>query len=144
MVFRTSTYSDAEKIIALDQTAQKQRRRANFIHRSVASRQCFVAVVDDGVVGYGVLEHSFFENGLVSMLFVDPQFRRRGIGSGLLRYMERECKTEKLFTLSTESDLTMRGLLEKLGYQRSGLIENLSDGQPNLIYLRRLKGGRSV
>jgi len=34
----------------------------------------------------------------------------------------------------------MRRLLKKLGYKRTGRIDNLDEGDPELIYFKRLAG----
>ena len=136
---RTAAYSDAEAIIGFDHVAQSERSRVNFIHRAIASRSCFVGLVDGRVVGYGVLEYTFFENGFISMLYVHSKFRRRGVGSALVRHMEQACKTEKLFTSTNRSNTRMLALLKKLKYRSSGTIKNLHETDPELVYFKRLQ-----
>ena len=91
------------------------------------------------VVAYAVLEYSFYGNAFVSMLCVHPERRRKGIGAKLMRHIESLCRTDKLFTSTNESNQPMRKLLEKLGYQPSGRIENLDEGDPEMVYFKRLK-----
>src|SRR3990172_5792197 len=73
------------------------------------------------------------------MVYVDREFRRRGIGSALVRHMEQSCKTAKLFTSTNRSNKPMQALLDKLGYQPSGVIENLDEGDPELVYVKRVR-----
>ena len=101
---------------------------------------CFVSGLGDRIKGYAVLEHSFFNNALVSTLYVATPFRRQGVGSALMRRLERECRTPKLFCTANESNLPMRRLLETLGYRPSGFIENLDEGDPELVFVRHLRG----
>ena len=117
--------------------ARSERTRTNFIHRAVSTRSCFVALEEKVVVGYGVMDYSFLENGYISMLHVADEARRRGIGSGPVGSMVKACNSEKLFAIVPPSNEPMQGLLEGLEFQRSGVIEDIAGGEPQLIYCRR-------
>jgi ribosomal protein S18 acetylase RimI-like enzyme len=134
---RLAIPSDAETIISFDHVALSESSRVEFIKRSINSGQCYVIEYDERVVAYGVLEYSFYECGFISMLFVHAEFRRRGFGSELMIYLERSCKTEKLFTSTNKSNKAMQELLEGIGYQRSGVVENLDEGDPEIIYFKQ-------
>jgi GNAT superfamily N-acetyltransferase len=142
MKFSMALESDAESIVSFDHIAQSDSRRKAFIYRAIAAGNCFVATDDECIVGYGVLEYSFYSNGFVSMLYVHPEHRRRGVGTALIRHLESVCQTAKLFTSTNLSNLPMRSLLARLGYELSGVIHNLDEGDPELVYVKRLKHGR--
>jgi hypothetical protein len=55
-----------------------------------------------------------------------------------MRHLERICPSEKLFTSTNESNMPMQRLCEKLGFVRSGWIDNLDDGDPEIIFFKRL------
>jgi GNAT superfamily N-acetyltransferase len=130
--------TDIESLYSLDLIAHQQDERREFLRREVASGNCFVAVVDGEVIGYGVLNYTFYNNGFIDMLYVDPDHRRRGAGAALLRHMESLCRTSKLFTSTNRSNLLMQSLLAKLGYKLSGEIHNLDEGDPEIVYFKRL------
>lgn len=73
------------------------------------------------------------------MLYVHPEHRRCGVGTALMRYLESVCQTAKLFTSTNLSNLPMQSLLARLGYELSGVIHNLDEGDPELVYVKRLK-----
>ena len=129
---------DGEAITAFDEVALCNDNRAAFIRRSITSRNCYVATADEITIGYAVLEYSFYENGFIAMLYVHPAYRRAGVGTELVRHLERLCRTPKLFTSTNQSNAAMQSLLEKLGYAPSGVINNLDEGDPELVYFRRL------
>ncbi len=137
MDFRLAGYPDAETIIQFDPIASADRTRANIIHQKISSRNCHVAVVDRQVVGYGVLDYTFFNHGFIPLLYVAPEYRRRGVGCGLLRHLEEQCTTPKLFTTTNQSNEPMLALLAKLKYKKSGRIENIDDGDPEVVFLIR-------
>ena len=90
------------------------------------------------VIGYGVLNYTFYYNGCIDMLYVHSEHRRRGAGAALLQHMESLCRTPKLFTSTNLSNLRMQSLLAKLGYELSGVIHNLDEGDPEIVYFKRL------
>ena len=88
---------------------------------------------------YAVLNYKFYDNGWIEMLYVHQQFRCQGIGSALIRHLVNECRTPKLFTSTNQSNVPMQRLLAKLEFDRSGIIENLDEGDPELVYFKRLR-----
>jgi len=135
---RLALESDIDSICSFDAIAQRDKRRRNFISRSVASGNCFLAV-DEQVIGYAVLEYTFYDNGFVSMLYVHPEHRRLGVGTRLMKHLESVCQTNKLFTSTNLSNIPMQSLLVRLGYKLSGLIHNLDEDDPELVYVKFLK-----
>jgi ribosomal protein S18 acetylase RimI-like enzyme len=69
-------------------------------------------------------------------LGVDPAFRRRGIAARLLAAYERGCIGEPLFVSTNESNHPMHELLNRSGYQRSGSVDNLDPGDPEVFYFK--------
>jgi ribosomal protein S18 acetylase RimI-like enzyme len=136
---RTATARDADAVCAIDPRVLDTPGRRRFIERAIAGDECYVAVEIGAVVGYAIFDRSFFEQPFVSLLLVDASQRRRGIGAELMRHIESTCAGEKLFTSTNESNAPMQGLCEKLGFVQSGRIENLDDGDPEIVYFKRLR-----
>lgn len=44
--------------------------------------------------------------------------------------------TAKLFTSTNESNVAMQRLCDRLGYVRSGFIENLDERDPEVVYFK--------
>ena len=139
MELRLAQITDADSLITFDHVARSETARARFIREQVKSAACYVAVIDGNVVAYAVLNYKFYDNGWIEMLYVHPQFRRQGIGSALIRHLINECRTPKLFTSTNQSNFPMQRLLASLGFDRSGYIENLDEGDPELVYFKRLR-----
>lgn len=136
---RPGVEADIEALCSLDLVARQDNERRGFIRREVVSGNCFVAVIDKTVVGYGVLSYTFYHNGCIDMIYIDSDHRRRGAGAALLKHMESLCKTPKLFTSTNLSNLPMQSLLAKLGYVLSGVIHNLDEGDPEIVYFKGLR-----
>jgi GNAT superfamily N-acetyltransferase len=136
---RLANESDVAALCSLDLVARRENQRREFITRSVASGACSVAVAEDEVIGYGVLNYTFYDNGCIDMLYVHSDHRRCGAGLALLRHLESLCETSKLFTSTNLSNLAMQSLLAKLEYVSSGMIHNLDEGDPEIVYFKRLR-----
>lgn len=130
---------DVGTMCAVDHVAGCLEERRGFIRRSVRAGNAYVAILDGTVVGFAVLEHSFFERGFITMLMVGSAHRRRGVGAGLVRHLEGLCESARIFTSTNQSNLPMQSLLQKLGYRHSGTVEDLDPGDPELFYSRQLR-----
>lgn len=135
---RLARADDADAVCAIDPRAADTPGRRTFVEQSIAAGQCYVAVDGDAIVGYAVFDDSFFEQPFVSLLMVAERQRRRGVGARLMRHIESICPGEKLFTSTNESNTPMQRLCEKLGFVRSGFIENLDEADPEIIYFTRV------
>jgi ribosomal protein S18 acetylase RimI-like enzyme len=139
ILIRPANESDMEALCSLDLIARCENDRREFIGRAVVSGTCFVALAEKEVIGYGVLNYTFYGNGHIEMLYVESGHRRRGAGESLVQHMESLCQTPKLFTSTNLSNLPMQALLVKSGYVVSGVIDNLDEGDPEIVYFKRLR-----
>ncbi|HTH37621.1 MAG TPA: GNAT family N-acetyltransferase [Pyrinomonadaceae bacterium] len=140
-MIRKAVESNIEALCAIDTATRDDASRHDFISRQVREGSCYVLIdeKDGQIAAYGVLNYGFYNCGMIDMLMVEPDMRRRGFGSELMRRMESECRTNKLFTSTNESNAPMRSFLAKLGYSPSGIIHNLDPGDPELIFFKRLR-----
>ncbi|MEM9693145.1 MAG: GNAT family N-acetyltransferase [Myxococcota bacterium] len=138
VTIRLAVQADIDALLALDAVGGVEERRHAKIERWVAAGEAVAA--DDGscLVGYAALEYTFFDQGFIAMLQVAPSYRRNGVATSLLRYLERTCRTPKLFTSTNESNAPMRALMETLGYEPSGVVHNLDEGDPELFFYKAL------
>ena len=98
ILIRPPNGSDFEILCSLDQVAKKIKKRREFICRSFANGSCLVAVTGQEVVGYGVLNYTFYDHGFINVLYVAADRRRQRAGAALFEQIERQCRTPKLFT----------------------------------------------
>ncbi len=138
VIIERALSGDFEHICALDETVHGSPARRELIGRAIGQNRCAVARVDGAVRGMMIHDDSFYGHGFVALLMVHPDFRRRGIASALMRAAELDCPTEKLFTSTNRSNTPMQKLCERLGFVRSGIIENLDEGDPEIVYFKRL------
>jgi GNAT superfamily N-acetyltransferase len=137
MIVERATEDNLADVIAVD-AAQMGTPRAEYLTEAVRQRQCYLAREGWDVLGFVVLTQEFFAQYFIDLLIVHPDQRRKGVASALMRHVEQIVPSEKLFTSTNESNAPMRALCERLGYVKSGWIDNLDDGDPEIIYFKRL------
>ena len=137
-IIERAATQDFEHICALDETALGSGRRRSMIAQALAQARIAVARVDGLVRGFVISEDNFFGHPYIALLMVHPDFRRRGLATALMRAAELDCQTEKIFTSTNQSNIPMQQLCARMGYVKSGYIENLDEGDPELIYMKRL------
>jgi GNAT superfamily N-acetyltransferase len=135
---RLATLDDLDRLVSLDQIASREVTRAAAVRRGIEAGCCWVAHDGDELLGYALLNKTFFGFDFVELLYVEQRARRRGLGRALIERAERECTTAKLFTSTNESNVAMRGLLSRLGYRWSGVIYNLDKDDPEFIFVKLL------
>jgi len=138
MGIRVALNDDIDELIRLDTIAPLDPSRADFIRRWVEAGDCYVAEEEGKIVGYGVLNYQFFHSGNVDMLMIHPDFRGLGIGRRLLQHVADRCTTGKLWVTTNLSNQRMQRLLTSTGFQLSGFIENLDEGDPELVFFKRI------
>jgi N-acetylglutamate synthase-like GNAT family acetyltransferase len=111
--------------------------REEFVHRAVQRGGAYVLEQDGQVIGIGVLEYTFFEQGFISLVYVSPSARRTGAGESLLRYFVSVSQTPKLFSSTNRSNRPMQALFAKVGFEPSGIIHNLDPDDPELVYYKK-------
>lgn len=136
---RPAQSGDIDSIVELDPIARQESGRRKFIAQAVAAGQCWAATEAEdasALIGYGVLDRSFFEHDFIPLIVVKHSARRRGVATAIMRTLELQCRGGKLFTSTNASNIAMQQLLGQLGYIGSGQIENLDEGDPELVFVK--------
>lgn len=134
--FRLATPQDIDSLIEIDSI--KTHERALKIAQWVADKNCYLIEQETQIYAYAVLHYHFFDFGFIEMLMVNKQFRRLGLGVELINQLKLICTTSKLFTSTNQSNTAMQALLNHTQFLASGVIENLDDDDPELIYVCKL------
>ena len=85
IAIRPALPSDTPSLLLLDTAIPRLPERGRFIENAVSANTCFVAILDGTIVGYAVLEYTFYGYGFISMVMVSLDHRRKGVGQALAR-----------------------------------------------------------
>lgn len=139
IIVERATEDDYSEIVAIDEAVVGDDHRKVTITKAIINREVIVARIGAERVGFGIINRSFFEHYFVALLVVHPDHRRQGIAMEIMRYIEKTCPETKLFTSTNESNTIARLFLARLHYIQSGEINNLDDGDPEIIYVKFLE-----
>jgi GNAT superfamily N-acetyltransferase len=136
-IIRVAGAADALRIGELDREWTPILGRGPRFQRAASKGRLLVAELDGELVGYAA-QGRFFGYDFLELLAVRPDKRRQGIATALVRAVEARSHSGKLFTSTNRSNRPMKRLCLRLGFDRSGVVENLDNGDPELVYFKRL------
>jgi GNAT superfamily N-acetyltransferase len=136
-LIRDADQADLGKVRDLDGLVQTARDRSKRLAEAEAEGRLVVAERGNQLVGYAI-HGRLFDFDFLEMLVVHPSFRRQGIETALVEAIEARSRTGKLFTSTNRSNVAMQRLCEELGFEPSGVVDNLDEGDPELFYLKRV------
>lgn len=77
----------------------------------------------------------------VSTVFVDEEYRRKGVGEKLIREMEKRAAAMGVNTIRLDTfDWQGKEFYEALGYQSARHYDNAEDGYSEYFFLKRISG----
>ncbi|MCX6624861.1 MAG: ribosomal protein S18-alanine N-acetyltransferase, partial [Acidobacteria bacterium] len=97
-----------------------------------------VAVVGGKVHGFIVTRKAAADESEVLNLAIDPEQRRLGIASELMRHAMKRLPGE-MFLEVRESNLPARNLYRKLGFEEAGLRKNYYQNPPESAIVMKLR-----
>ena len=133
MELRAYTAGDAQATSVIFLRAVRETARAHYSPEQVeawaasygdldswaaarAAAHTQLAIIDGHVVGFTDLD----DHGYIDMLFVDPDFGRRGVASSLLASVVALARQRGLPALTTFASLTSRPVFERHGFVITG------------------------
>lgn len=136
-LIRKAVVNDIPALGDLAKIARSSFDRRDFIRSAVEDRRAYVVEISGDIIGYGVISHGFFGRSFIDLIYIAEPLRSAGYGPKLVAFLEGQSQSSDLFTSTNESNSHMQHVLEKLGYERSGVIHNLDPGDPEIVYVKR-------
>lgn len=134
-LIRNAQVGDVDSIAAADRVWTPILDRSDRFRRAASESRLLVAELDGELIGYAALG-GFSGYDFLELLAVRPDKRRQGVATALIRAVEARSRSGKLFTSTNRSNRPMRRLCARLGFQPSGIVENLDDEDPELFYFK--------
>ena len=134
---RLATTEDLDSVLELDRATPVGRERNEYLTARVHGGEVVVFERDGRLLGYVVHRaKSFFGRDFVDLLAVDVASRRHGIAGALLESAVHSSSTDRIFTSTNRSNTPMTEVLVKGGWQFSGELDGIDDGDPELVFYR--------
>ena len=134
---RAAGADDIADLIAADPFAQTNAPRRAQIADWIEAGHCFIAMRDNRIAGYCVLTREFFDQFFIKLVAVAESERRTGVGTAMVTHLIGLIPPgEKLWTSTNQSNTPMRALLPRFDFVQSGRIDNLDEGDPELVFVR--------
>jgi ribosomal protein S18 acetylase RimI-like enzyme len=143
-VIERASSHDLATLWALDQLVFGHPEEGEALKEAIDNGECWVAREAGACVGYAIFGTFLHGHGFLRVIAVHPDHRRSGVASALVGHLEGLCPTDRMFTATTGSNLTMQRVAEALGFVKSGEIEGVEDDDVELIYVKRLPGRESA
>ncbi|OSX96221.1 GNAT family N-acetyltransferase [Bacillus nitratireducens] len=131
---------DLDSIVHLDIDVLGDDSRRDYTKHTIDEGRCIIVKEDNSISGFLTYDTNFFGCTFLSLIIVSPAKRRQGYASSLISYMLTHSPTQKIFSSTNESNESMQTVFNANGFVRSGMIENLDEGDPEIIfYTKKLR-----
>ncbi|MFD1739804.1 GNAT family N-acetyltransferase [Bacillus salitolerans] len=132
--------NDLEKVVEIDKEVIGNDSRKGYIKKAMEEKRCIVVKERNSITGFLTYNTHFFESSFISLIIVNPLERRKGYATSLLTYFIENAPTFKIFSSTNQSNQTMKEVFKQNGFVQSGYVDNLDEGDPEIIYFRRRIG----
>ena len=118
------------RLSALDESHITYKMNGS-IHIGMEENGRLIAGLDAGVTAFKIL--------YVSTVFVDEEYRRKGIGAQLIREMEKRAAAMGVNAIRLDTfDWQGKEFYEALGYTAVGHYDHAEDGYSEYFFLKRI------
>ena len=126
-----------QALCTIDQEVIGDASRTEEIQQAIEEKRCLLYQSADNIAGFLLFSNDFFGYSFISLVIVKPSERRRGVASALMKAYMQMAKTSKVFSSTNQSNQRMQQLFHNLGFVKSGIIDNLDEGDPEIIYMKQ-------
>ncbi|MBQ6449054.1 MAG: GNAT family N-acetyltransferase [Bacillus sp. (in: Bacteria)] len=127
---------DLEEIVEIDTKVIGNASRLEYIKNAIMEERCIVAKTENRIVGFLIFNTHFYDYSFISLIIIDPPYRRKGYASSLLNHFVNISSTSKIFSSTNQSNQSMQEVFNANGFIKSGIIENLDEGDPEIVYFK--------
>lgn len=135
ITFKVADESDLAQVQGIQAGRASPYPTGDALARWASSHNLQVVIDRATVIGWSVLEHTFFDEGFIPTLWVAESHRRQGIATALVKQARRSCRTQRLWTSTNLSNHPMQCLLRKLDWKLSGVLHYLDPDDPELVFV---------
>ncbi|WP_280771639.1 GNAT family N-acetyltransferase [Salipaludibacillus daqingensis] len=127
---------ELDEIVDIDYKVIGNKSRRDYIAISIKLEQCLVVKEDDIIAGFLTYDTNFFGCTFISLIIVSPSKRRKGYATLLMNDLMSIAPTEKVFSSTNRTNISMQKVFDRNGFIESGIVDNLDEGDSELIYFK--------
>ncbi|MGE7978929.1 GNAT family N-acetyltransferase [Psychrobacillus sp. NPDC093200] len=131
-----SQLNDIDEIVNIDREVTGSDSRRKYIRKAIEEERCIVVKNEFSIVGFLIFDTHFFDCSFISLIIVKSTERRKGYATSLLEYFISISPTKKIFSSTNQSNKRMQEVFKVNGFIQSGFVENLDEGDPEIIYFK--------
>lgn len=113
---------------------------AERLYKKISDKEIIIA--KDNTEHIGWLRFGYFWDmiPIMNMLTVEDKYQKKGIGTKIVKYWEREMKkcNYQFVMTSSQADETAQHFYRKLGYHDMGALFEINDGPVEIFFLKML------
>ena len=136
---RTARSEDVPACVDLAEAVVGPRRSGPFVQAALNREELLVAHSDGEIVGTLAYRTDWFSCTFVTLVSVNPDWRRKGVATALYRTLEEQSPGPRLFSSTEETNAAAIQMHRALGFVPSGHVDNLSQGYRELLFYKRLR-----
>lgn len=133
-----SQLNDLDEIVKIDREVIGNDSRRKYIKKAIEEERCITIKNDFSFIGFLIFDTHFFDHSFISLIIVKPTERRKGYATSLIKYFISISPTKKIFSSTNRSNTRMHEVFKANGFIQSGFVENLDDGDPEIIYFKKV------
>ena len=126
-----------QSLCAMDQEVIGDQSRSQEIQQAIKEKRCLLYQANNDAAGFLLFNNDFFGYSFISLVIVKPSERRKGVATVLMSAYLEMAKTSKVFSSTNQSNTSMQQVFQGLGFVKSGFIDNLDEGDPEIIYVKK-------
>lgn len=130
--------NESADILGIDKDVIGNDSRKKYLIKAIEENRCLVAITDFSIVGFLIYNTDFFDCSFMALVVVHPLERKKGYAKSMIEHFEKISPTQKVFSSTNQSNAKMQKLFVTIGYVKSGYVENLDDGDPEVFYFKNL------
>jgi ribosomal protein S18 acetylase RimI-like enzyme len=131
-----SQLNDLDEIVNIDREVIGSDSRRKYIKKAIEEERCIAIKNKFSFVGFLIFDTNFFDCSFISLIIIKPTERRKGYATSLMESFISISPTKKIFSSTNKSNKRMQEVFKANGFIQSGFVENLDEGDPEIIYFK--------
>ncbi|OUS76111.1 hypothetical protein B1748_14985 [Paenibacillus sp. MY03] len=109
----------------------------HILNWKLKNQEIILAKDDEDLIGYLRLEYLWSKYPYIGLIMVHPDYRGKGLGKRLLKYVEEHLKSKGLKTIYSSSQVNEADPQEwhrKMGFKECGIINGINEGKIGEVF----------